>query len=61
MVYDVTDPESFQDVEGYFTEGTRYSQRSLKYLIANKCDLEEKRKVSTDQGEVCFLSFFLIK
>jgi len=30
VVYDITDQESFTDVEGHITEGTRYSQRSEK-------------------------------
>jgi GTPase SAR1 family protein len=54
VIFDITNKDSFQDVEGYYTEGTRYSQRSLKYLVGNKDDLEDQRVVTTEQGEVFF-------
>jgi len=51
VVYDITDRESFGDVEGHLTEGTRYSQRSEKFIVGNKIDLEANRKVSTEEAK----------
>eukprot|EP01103_Thecamoeba_quadrilineata_P020754 TRINITY_DN908_c0_g1_i1.p1 TRINITY_DN908_c0_g1~~TRINITY_DN908_c0_g1_i1.p1 ORF type:complete len:164 (-),score=28.67 TRINITY_DN908_c0_g1_i1:171-662(-) len=50
VAYDITDPESFGDVEGHLAEGTRYSQRSEKFLVGNKIDLPNKA-ISTEQGK----------
>jgi len=51
VVYDVTDAESFTDVESHISEGSRYSQRSEKFLVGNKIDLDPNRVISTDQGK----------
>jgi len=51
VVYDITDQESFVDVEGHITEGTRYSQRSEKFLVGNKTDLESERVIKTESGK----------
>jgi len=51
VVYDITDQESFTDVEGHITEGTRYSQRSEKFLVGNKTDLETERVIKTESGK----------
>eukprot|EP01103_Thecamoeba_quadrilineata_P000288 TRINITY_DN10242_c0_g1_i1.p1 TRINITY_DN10242_c0_g1~~TRINITY_DN10242_c0_g1_i1.p1 ORF type:complete len:204 (+),score=28.82 TRINITY_DN10242_c0_g1_i1:48-659(+) len=50
VVYDVTDQESFGDVDGHIAEGTRYSQRSEKFLVGNKVDLSNK-VITTAQGK----------
>jgi Ras-related protein Rab-1A len=50
VVYDITDKESFQDVKGHITEGTRYSQRSEKFIVGNKNDLGDDRQVDKDAG-----------
>jgi len=51
IVYDITDQESFTDVEGHITEGTRYSQRSEKFLVGNKVDLTNERVVDAASGK----------
>jgi len=51
VVYDITDSESFNDVESHITEGTRYSQRSEKFLVGNKIDLRDNGVVTTEQGK----------
>jgi len=51
VVYDIAEHESFSDVEGHLTEGTRYSQRSEKFLVGNKVDLESNRQITTEQGK----------
>jgi Ras-related protein Rab-1A len=51
VVYDVTDPESFDNVKQWITEIQRYGSESVtKLLIGNKTDLEERRIVSTEAG-----------
>eukprot|EP01103_Thecamoeba_quadrilineata_P001656 TRINITY_DN114_c0_g1_i1.p1 TRINITY_DN114_c0_g1~~TRINITY_DN114_c0_g1_i1.p1 ORF type:complete len:207 (-),score=39.03 TRINITY_DN114_c0_g1_i1:211-831(-) len=50
VVYDVNDAESFGDVDGHINEGTRYSQRSEKFLVGNKADLSNKA-ISSEQGK----------
>ena len=52
MVYDVTDKNSFNAVENWMADVERYaSPMAIKILIANKCDLELKQKVSNDEGK----------
>eukprot|EP01104_Vermistella_antarctica_P019440 TRINITY_DN7614_c0_g1_i1.p1 TRINITY_DN7614_c0_g1~~TRINITY_DN7614_c0_g1_i1.p1 ORF type:complete len:196 (+),score=39.59 TRINITY_DN7614_c0_g1_i1:268-855(+) len=51
VVYDITDQESFTDVEGHITEGTRYSQRSEKFLVGNKADLDDERVADKEEGQ----------
>jgi small GTP-binding protein len=52
FVYDITNRSSFEEIFGYIEEGNRYSERAEKILVANKCDLEQSRTVSTKEGEV---------
>lgn len=33
IVYDITSKDSFDDLEGYIKEGTRYSDRSDKFIV----------------------------
>lgn len=33
IVYDITSKDSFDDLEGYIKEGTRYSDRSEKFIV----------------------------
>jgi len=51
IVYDVANQESFDDVDGHIVEGCRYSQRSEKFLVGNKIDLEDQRVITTEQGK----------
>mmetsp|Transcript_19776 Transcript_19776/g.50247 ORF Transcript_19776/g.50247 Transcript_19776/m.50247 type:complete len:207 (-) Transcript_19776:201-821(-) len=51
VVYDITDEESFVDVEGHISEGTRYSQRSEKFLVGNKLDLMDQRTTPYADGK----------
>ena len=62
IVYDVTDEESFKNVSSWLIEIEKYllwkinlhrnaSKNVYKILIGNKCDLEDKRKVTSDQGK----------
>lgn len=52
VVYDVTNKESFDVVEGFVKEGNTYSSTSCaKFLVGNKIDLEDKRVVTKAEGE----------
>jgi Ras-related protein Rab-1A len=52
IVYDVTDRETFENVRQWMVEIDRFANDNVcKVLIGNKCDLVDKRKVSTEEGE----------
>lgn len=52
IVYDVTDPESFRNVDHWVQEIERYGPPHItRMLIGNKCDLKEKRLISKQEGE----------
>tara|TARA_R110002050_G_scaffold53594_4_gene121831 strand:+ start:87 stop:380 length:294 start_codon:yes stop_codon:yes gene_type:complete len=50
MVYDITDRDSFKEVENLHLEGNRYASRALNFLIGNKLDLEKSRGVTSDEA-----------
>jgi len=53
VVYDITDLESFNKVNDWLIEIEKNAPNNVyKILVGNKCDLEEKRQVSFDQGKV---------
>jgi GTPase SAR1 family protein len=51
MVYDVTEPESFKNINGWLSEITRHAQEGVnRLLIGNKSDNVESKKISFEQG-----------
>lgn len=51
VVYDITDKESFNSVKTWISEIKKYAQADVvKLLIGNKCDLESKREIETEEG-----------
>lgn len=51
LVYDVTNRESFLDIEKWQKEIEKYAKSNvIRILIGNKCDLMEKREVSEQEG-----------
>ena len=51
MVYSITSKESFDNIDTWLKELKLHSNPDAKvFLIGNKQDLEESRKVSTEQG-----------
>jgi len=51
-VYDVTDRETFENVRTWINEIEKYSQANVcKILVGNKCDMEDKRQVTKEEGE----------
>ncbi|RMJ21050.1 GTP-binding protein [Aspergillus sp. HF37] len=52
LVYDVTDERSFHNISTWFSNVEQHASEGVhKILIGNKCDWEEKRAVSTEQGQ----------
>lgn len=48
LVYDCTDPESFQNVKQWMGEIDRYACENVnKLLVGNKCDLRDEKRVDT--------------
>ena len=51
MVYDITDLESFQNLNSWLIEIEKNASKNVyKILIGNKSDLEKERKVTYEQG-----------
>jgi len=52
VVYDVTNPDSFQNVRKWLQEINRYASENVqKILVGNKCDLVSERKVSYEDAK----------
>ena len=52
VVYDVTDKESYKNIDTWMNEIDKHASDNVsKILWGNKCDLEDSRKVSTDEGK----------
>ena len=52
VVYDVTDRESFKNVENWMKEISRYASENVsKLLVGNKSDIEGKKVVSYEEGK----------
>jgi len=52
VVYDVTDRDSFDNIKNWMGEIDKYAQENvIRVLIANKCDMNDKRKVSYEEGQ----------
>lgn len=52
LVYDVTDQKSFENIKTWFGNVEQHASEDVnKILIGNKCDYDEKRVVSAEQGQ----------
>jgi len=52
LVYDVTDRRSFESIRNWISQIQQHADVHVnKILVGNKCDLEDKRDVSKEQGE----------
>lgn len=51
LVYDITNRESFQSIDNWLRDCRELSPSASTIILAgNKCDLEEKRQVTTEEG-----------
>ena len=51
-MFDVTNPESFENIANWLDEArVNGNPEMVLCLVANKCDLREKRQVSTQERE----------
>jgi len=52
VVYDITCIDSFQNLNSWLIEIEKNASKNVyKILVGNKCDLEEKRQVTYEQGK----------
>ena len=52
LVYDITDLESFQNLNSWLIEIEKNASKNVyKILVGNKCDMESERKVTVEQGK----------
>jgi small GTP-binding protein len=63
LVYDITDESSFKNVRTWMKQIDEFgSNKTCRILVGNKCDKEESRKVSYEEGQTLAqelnLSFF---
>ena len=51
-MYDITDRDSFENLNSWLIEIEKNANKNVyKLLIGNKCDLEDKRKVTYQEGK----------
>jgi Ras-related protein Rab-1A len=51
LVYDITDPDSFSSLEEWIKEARKFcGENTIISLIGNKTDLEDQRKVNTEDA-----------
>lgn len=52
LVYDITNPKSFDNITKWLKNITDFASDDVeRILLANKCDMEEKRMISTARGQ----------
>ena len=52
LVYDITDLESFKDLNSWLIEIEKYASKNVyKILVGNKSDMERERKVTVKEGK----------
>ena len=52
IVYDITNEASFQSINTWYEQAVKEAGKDISIiLVGNKCDLENERKVSKEQGE----------
>ena len=52
IVYDISNEKSFEDVERWYEEAMKFSDKNISIiLIGNKSDLEDKRKITIEMGK----------
>lgn len=50
LIYDITDQDSFEHINNWITIIKEANENASLILVANKCDIEDKRVISEDEG-----------
>ncbi|CAB1334551.1 unnamed protein product [Coregonus sp. 'balchen'] len=57
LVYDITDEKSYENIQNWMKSIKENASAGVsRMLLANKCDIEAKRKVSKETGEKSFMA-----
>lgn len=52
LVYDITNEKSFENIKTWIKNIEQHASADVeKMILGNKCDMEDKRKISKEQGE----------
>lgn len=52
LVYDITNEKSFENIKTWIKNIEQHASADVeKMILGNKCDMEDKRKITTAQGE----------
>lgn len=52
VTYDITDRDSFSAIQNWMAEVEKHASDNIsRILVGNKCDLENSRAVSTEEGQ----------
>lgn len=52
LVYDITNEKSFENIKTWIKNIEQHASADVeKMILGNKCDMEDKRKISFDQGK----------
>jgi Ras-related protein Rab-8A len=52
LVYDITNEKSFENIKTWIKNIEQHASADVeKMILGNKCDMEDKRKISTEQGK----------
>ena len=61
VVYDITNKRSFESIKQWIEDCRTYMPKSrFIVMVGNKCDLKDKREVSTEEGQQLAASFDLL-
>lgn len=52
LVYDITNEKSFENIKVWIRNIEQHASADVeKMILGNKCDMEDKRKITFDQGK----------
>ena len=52
ICFDITDVNSFDGAKKWLSEIENLAKKTIIFLVGNKCDLEDKRKISFENGNL---------
>lgn len=52
VAYDITDQNSFNNIDRWMNNIKEHADKDVDIgIVGNKCDLEDKRRISKEQGQ----------